>query len=60
MGTPAMNKDRANFIDGAFDTGVIAERQRILKVLEALPFRWDGDKQTLLIDKQELLKAVTE
>jgi hypothetical protein len=59
-----MNKDRANFIDGAFDTGsiagVIAERERILKVLKALPFRWDGDKQTLLIDKRELLKAITK
>ena len=55
-----LDPTRESLLGGAFDTGVIAERQRILKVLEALPFRWDGDKQTLLIDKQELLKAVTE
>jgi hypothetical protein len=23
-----------------------------------LPFRWDGDKQTLLIDKRELLESI--
>jgi mevalonate pyrophosphate decarboxylase len=56
-----MNKDRANFIDGTFDTGsiagVIAERQRILELIERLA-KPTADKKTMTIDRTELLKAI--
>lgn len=53
-----MKQDRANFIDGAFDTGVIAERQRIMAIIERLA-QPAADKQ-MTIDRAELLKAILE
>jgi hypothetical protein len=34
--------------------------KRIELMAMQLPFRWDGDKQTLLIDKRELLAKINE
>jgi hypothetical protein len=34
------------------------ERDRIIKQLENLPFRWDGNTQTVTIDKRELIKLI--
>jgi hypothetical protein len=34
------------------------ERDRIVKELENLPFRWDGTTQTITIDKRELIALI--
>ena len=34
------------------------ERERIVKELENLPFRWDGNTQTITIDKRELIQLI--
>ena len=47
---------RESFVGGAFDTGVIAERQRIMAIIERLA-QPTADKQ-MTIDRVELLKAI--
>jgi hypothetical protein len=34
------------------------EQERIIKLLEGLGFRWDGNHQTLLIGKEELIELI--
>jgi hypothetical protein len=42
------------------NNGQQLEQERALQLLNGLTFRWDGDKQSLLIDKRELVALFTE
>lgn len=41
-----------------FITGKQIARDEVLQILEALPFRWDGDKQTITLSKPEVIALV--
>lgn len=38
--------------------GAWENAQSIIKIIETLPFRWDGDKQSITIDKRELIELI--
>lgn len=42
----------------AFNHGMRFERERIAQLIERLGFRWDGDKQTVLLDKREIVMLI--
>jgi hypothetical protein len=42
----------------AYKQGLEEERDRIAKLIDNLPFRWDGNTQTITLDKRDVQALV--
>ena len=40
------------------ELGMSLERETILRMLHELPFRWDGDKQVITLDKRDVIEMI--
>lgn len=47
-----------NWLEGVQAKATKNENERIVQLLASIPFRWDGNTQTITIDKRELIKLI--
>lgn len=58
MATDYEREAAQDLIEEGIEAGITAERERIIKILEGIGFRWDGKQQTILLDKRELIELI--
>lgn len=46
------------WIERAFENGRAEERERVVKLLESVPFIWMGDKQLVQVSRDELIALI--
>lgn len=46
------------WIERAFENGRAEEQERIVKLLETVPFIWMGDKQLVQVSRDELIALI--
>lgn len=54
----AENEKLNEWIQRAFENGRAEERERVVKLLESVPFIWMGDKQLVQVSRDELVALI--
>lgn len=54
----AENEKLNEWIERAFENGRAEEQERIVKLLETVPFIWMGEKQLVQISRDELIALI--